>query len=147
MTHMKTVAPLFSTIIFTLFLHSCGSIGTESIAKEYFATCLADESQNILQLSDFTKTNGFDSKGPRGESIFVIEFKAVIKPTQTVRKAFCGNLEQEWCWDNLRVVGMYKHSRNPKLVKGEDITLIGKIYLRKTDNGWRAEEYKINSGG
>ena len=142
---MNHIASFF-IIATSIFLTSCGGSGKTSVAQDYFETCLNEESEGRLKLNDFNKTNGYDSKGISGQEGCVIEFEAVIEPTQTVRKANCGNLRQKWCWDHLRVIDMNVRSRNLKLVKGEEISLIGKVYLRDTENGWRGEGYKIGEG-
>ena len=121
--------------------------------KEYLRQRVAAESRGMLVLSSFSKVNGYEQEITK---LYVIEWQAEIQFQQEGWKlgdAFVGY------WKDFQI-----SSQNPKtggindllLVasgrgdakhfnKGAKIRLTGDCVLRKTEQGWRTEEFTVKT--
>lgn len=127
-------------------------LSIESQAAESFLSSeIKNESEGIMSLNDFTKTNG-QKQQFLGMDLYTVEFIAVIKFENNGYKCI---ESKGLIWDSFYInsdsskacnysfeVGYYNIYAY-KFPKGQLITLTGKIHLELTDSGWRGSSYEL----
>lgn len=152
---MKTLF-ILANLIVVLFIatpnkveaqKSKATIPTEITVDTYLRNRVTSQSGGALLVSSFSKTNGY----AQGYGIYVIEWQALILVQQECWKS--GDMFAGY-WQNFQVflrqpsgidavvvgVGTAKH-----LQKGQSVRLGGNAFMRKTEQGWRLENFEVKT--
>jgi len=140
---------IIALVSFTL-LNSCGiTDDREAKAKEYLQQKISDQSGNALKLENFTKTNGVE-QDVMGMKMYVLEWTIQTSVQNNVWKA--GNpMPGMGFWSDFKTLTKRPENEyllgkdGPHLAVGTNIRFTGNCKLQKTEQGWRAESYYINS--
>ena len=136
-------------IFLSVFGCACGlTDDRESKAREFMNQRVTSESQGILSLGRFTKTNGYDQE-VQGTKMYVLEWQAEVTTRDDIWTAgnaivgywqtFAVMTQQPGQWDNLMAGG------TSHIEKGLTVRLTGATKLRMTDNGWRPETLTVKT--
>lgn len=106
-----------------------------AIGEQYFKDKVAKESEGSIALESFRKTNGI----AHDASVYVLEFVATIRFVQTMYKPM-GDFGVSWEHFGVRDYGKIAiNSNDTKHMINDRIEFKGKLYMEKTDNGWRVK--------
>lgn len=132
---MRFFQPIGIILLSIFLIVGCSSKPSESDAKQAFEQEIQENSNGLIKLISFKKTNGIEkqrSKLEGGGAFYTMEWIATIEST-----CDC----YWWLWDfriqtdpdsGMRGV-TYHH-------KGERVDVIGATDFEKTENGWRSIE-------
>jgi hypothetical protein len=122
---------------------------TAALVGAYLQQKLAAESQGALTLADYKKSNGY-SQDVGGMKLYVLEWQARLLVQQDAWKAGNGLIGY---WNDFSVMttkpGYWESfgaASVPTLLKsGTTIRLTGRSTALKTEQGWRIQEFKVET--
>lgn len=147
---IKSLLSTALTIIFITGLNSCSQLGDdrESKVRASLEQKVSSQSNGIIKLDDFRKTNGYD-QNMMGMQVYVLEWQADISTQQEVWKA--GNAFEGY-WQRFEVMTSKPGGWDAFLAGepkhygvGANIRLTGTSKLQKTEEGWRVEELTVKT--
>ena len=142
-----TVATAVLLFLPAWILVSCGvPDDREAKARASFIERVTSESKGLLSVEHFAKTNGYDRETD-GTKIYVLEWEGRLSAQRQVWKAgnavaghwqtFAVFTQEPGTLDRLALGG------TTRFYAGAKIRLTGQCRFRKTDNGWRVEQFTV----
>lgn len=144
--------PFFVVLSYALIFSACSSTSTDNstaISKNDFEQKVTSQSNNVLSVSDFQKTNGFD-KEVFGQKFYILQWTAHVKVQSHVWRY--GDMVEGF-WNSFKVSDEAPGNSNmtngfaiPKEYQaGDELEFQGEYGLQKTENGWQVADYSLKS--
>lgn len=145
---LASLVMLVALVTLPPFTAGAAQDNRESNARELLTRRVTLESNGVLTLTKFAKTNGYD-KMLEGSKMYVLEWTANVTTAQEIWKpgnaiggywsSFAVFTQEPNVYDNLLGGG------SAHFDAGVTFSLVGTTLFRLTDRGWRAEDIAVES--